>query len=388
LTIVDLVVLALLLAAIGHGLQAGAAVQIGSFAGFWGGLAVGAALAPRVSRLAADTPTRVVLALITLFGSVTVLSAFGRFLSARAISSIGHPRITSIDTALGAVVGGGGMLIGTWLVAGMLATVPLPGLTSVIQRSVVLRAIDRVMPPAPTLFSRIGRVLDPLGFPNVFAQFEPPSASPLPLPSDPAIRAAVARAGPSTVKIVGTACGEILEGSGFVVAPGTVVTNAHVVAGEDGQTVQDRAGSHAAFAVSFDPKLDIAVLRSRGVRAPPLPMTSGRVGRGVQGAVLGYPGGGPLDAEAAVVLREQTAVGRDIYGTGLTARDIYELRTKIRPGNSGGPLVDTHATVVGVVFARSARDANVGYAITSAEAVSRVRQAGSAPVSTGPCAAD
>jgi S1-C subfamily serine protease len=189
------------------------------------------------------------------------------------------------------------------------------------------------------------------------------------------------------VKIIGTACGEILEGSGFAVAPGRVVTNAHVIAGEQEQSVQDRAGSHRAFAVSFDPKLDIAVLRVSGLQAPPLQMTSGVVARGTDGAVLGYPEGGPLDVEPAVVLREMNAVGRDIYGSGLTARDVYELRSNVRPGNSGGPLVNTHAVVVGVVFARSSRNPGVGYAITSAEASSRVRQAGSAPVSTGPCAA-
>lgn len=387
MTIVDLVVLALLVAAIAHGLQAGAVVQVASFAGLWGGLALGAALAPRISRLAADTPARVVLATVTLFGSASIFSAIARVGSARLISSVTDRRLTGLDAGLGALVGGGAMLLATWIIAAMLATLPIPGLTTIIQRSAVLRAMDRVMPPPPTLFSRIQRVLDPLGFPNVFAQFEPPSASPLPLPSDPAIRAAAARAAPSTVKIIGTACGQILEGSGFVVAPDRVVTNAHVVAGEQGQSVQDRAGNHRAFAVSFDPKLDLAVLSVSGLRAPPLQMTSGRVGRGVDGAVLGYPEGGPLDVEPAVVLREMNAVGRDIYGTGLTARDIYELRANVRPGNSGGPLVDTRAIVVGVVFARSSRNPGIGYAITSAEASSRVRQAGSSAVSTGPCAA-
>jgi S1-C subfamily serine protease len=230
-------------------------------------------------------------------------------------------------------------------------------------------------------------VLDPSGFPNVFAQFEPPAASPLPLPSDPAIRAAAARAAPSTVKILGTACGQILEGSGFVVAPGVVVTNAHVVAGEQGQAVEDRSGTHRAFAVAFDPKIDVAVLRSPGLSAPTLPMSTATVPRGTEGAVLGYPGGGPLDTGPAVVLREENAVGRDIYGTGLTARDIYELRADVRPGNSGGPLVNTRAVVIGVVFARSARTPDIGYALTSAQVASRVRNAGSAPVSTGPCAA-
>jgi len=104
--------------------------------------------------------------------------------------------------------------------------------------------------------------------------------------------------------------------------------------------------------------------------------------------VLGYPEDGPLRTGPAVVLREETAVGRDIYGTGLTARDIYELRADVRPGNSGGPLVNTRADVIGVVFARSARTPDVGYALTSAQVSSRIRGAGASRVSTGPCTAD
>jgi len=335
MTVVDLIVVALVVSAIAHGLRMGASVQAASFAGLWGGLAVGAALAPSVSHLAADPLARAVLAAVTLFGSVSVLSAIARTLAGRLLARV-SPRIVQMDQGAGAVVGAVATLLATWLVASMLATVPLPALTAPLHRSVILRAIDRVMPPAPAIFSRIQRILDPAGFPNVFAQFEPPAASPLPLPSDPAVRAAVLRAAPSTVKIVGVACGEILEGSGFVVAPGEVVTNAHVVAGESGQSVVDRAGTHRSFAVAFDPKLDIAVLRSPGMRAPPLPMPTGTVPRGTNGAVLGYPGGGPLRTGPAVVLREETAVGRDIYGEGLTTRDIYELRASVQPGNSGG----------------------------------------------------
>jgi S1-C subfamily serine protease len=279
------------------------------------------------------------------------------------------------------------MLIAAWLVASMLSNVPLPTLTSALQRSAILRAMDRIMPPAPQVFSRIQRIIDPAGFPNVFAQFEPPAASPLPVPSSPAVAAAAARAGRSTVKIVGTACGEILEGSGFVVSRGTVVTNAHVVAGESGQAVMDASGTHRAYAVSFDPKLDIAVLHAPGVTAPSIPMSGGVVGRGTPVAFAGYPGGGSLETGGAVVLREESAVGRDIYGSGLTARDIYELQANVQPGNSGGPVVSTADIVIGVVFAKSARTPGIGYALTSPPVEAEVRSAGSSAVSTGPCTA-
>ena len=387
MTVIDLVVIALVLAAIAHGLRVGAAVQVASFAGLWGGLAVGAAIAPKLSSLATTTAARAIVALVTLFGAVSLLSAAFRAVAVRLLSKAKSRRLAQVDFALGAVLGGGSTLVAAWLVASMLGNVPLPGLTMQLQRSAILRAMDRVMPPAPEIFSRIQRVLDPAGFPNVFAQFEPPAASPLPAPSSPAVRAAAARAEPSVVKILDTACGELIEGSGFAVGHDEVVTNAHVVAGSTSQAVQDRGGTHRAYTIAFDPKLDIAVLHVSGLSAPRLPVTSSIAARGTQGAVLGYPGDGPFRVTPSVVLREETAVGRDIYGSGLTARDIYELQADVREGNSGGPLVDTRGVVVGVVFARSSRTPGVGYALTTPPVLQRVAQASGAPVSTGPCAA-
>ena len=383
MTIVDLVVILLVAAALIHGLRVGAAVQIASFAGLWGGLALGAALAPVFSRLASGAGAKAIVALVTVFGAAGILSAAGRTISAHLILRARNETVRTADAGLGSIVGGAATLLAAWLVASMLATLPLPNVTTLIQRSAILRAMNNALPPAPSIFSRIQRMLDPAGFPNVFAEFEPPSASPLPLPSDPAIRAAVARAAPSTVKVVGTACGEIITGSGFVIAPDTVVTNAHVVAGESGQSVNGRT----AFAVLFDPKLDVAVLHVSGLSDPALTMSSGTVPRGTDGAVLGYPGGGPLTTGSAVVLREESALGRDIYDQGLTARDIYEINAVVRPGNSGGPLVNTSGVVIGVVFARSARDPNTGYALTSATVSSHIAARGSSAVSTGPCAA-
>ena len=387
MTIVDLLILLVLATAIVHGVRVGAAVQIASFAGLWGGLALGAALAPTTSRLVTGPGMRALVAAATVFGVSGALSAVGRTISARLIARTRSKTVASANAGLGALVGGVASLLATWLIASMLSTLPVPALTSAIQRSAILHGLNDVMPPAPSIFSRIQRVLDPAGFPNVFAEFEPPSASPLPPPSDPAIRAAVAKASPSTVKVVGEACGEIISGSGFVIARNTIVTNAHVVAGESGETVDDRAGTHPAYPVFFDPKLDIAVLHVSGLGDVPLAMDAGTVGRGTNGAVLGYPGGGPLTTGPAVVLREETAVGRDIYGQTLTARDVYELQATVRPGNSGGPLVNTAGTVVGVVFARSSRDPSTGYALTSASVASRIASRGSSVVSTGPCAA-
>ncbi|HEY5251491.1 MAG TPA: trypsin-like peptidase domain-containing protein, partial [Acidimicrobiales bacterium] len=198
--------------------------------------------------------------------------------------------------------------------------------------------------------------------------------------------AAVAAAGSSTVKIVGEGCGQIQEGSGFVVAPGLVVTNAHVVAGIAHPTVEDGAGTHDTTVVYFDPSFDLAVLRT-DVSEPALALDPQTVPRSTQGAVLGYPEGGPFMDVPAGVMAEFQAQGRDIYGQGLTVRDVYEIQAVVRPGNSGGPLVLPNGEVIGVVFSRSTTNGTIGYALTSPGVMTRVHQAEAATsaVGTGGC---
>jgi S1-C subfamily serine protease len=387
--LVDVVVVVLVAGAALHGLALGAVVQVASFAGLWAGLALGAALAPVVSRLGGSSLSRALLALGTLVVVTALLSGLARTAGSRVWGRIRASPLGRLDAAAGAVVGGVATLLVVWLLASVAARLPAPGLTDEIQHSRILRALDERLPAAPAIFARLGRLFDPLGFPDVFAQFEPNPAPSLPLPSDPVVRAAVAAAGQSTLKIEGVGCGEIQEGSGFVVAPDLVLTNAHVVAAVRRPVVIDRAGPHQATPVLFDPRLDVAVLRTRGLHEPPLRLDPSTVGRGTQGAALGYPGGGPFRAAPAVVLSELPAIGRDIYGRSLTARDVYQLRADIRPGNSGGPLVRPDGTVIGVVFARSSLSPNLGFALTSVEVRPRVIQAQARAVatSTGGCAA-
>jgi S1-C subfamily serine protease len=239
------------------------------------------------------------------------------------------------------------------------------------------------------VFSRVQSFLSAEGFPPVFAQLAPDSAGPVSLPGSLQLQQAVARDGASTVKIIGEGCGQIQEGSGFVAAPGIVVTNAHVVAGIDHPMVQDGNGAHQTSVLLFDPSYDLAVMRVDGLDERPLQLDPGQVSRGVQAAVLGYPNGGPFDAVAAGVLAEFEAQGRDIYGQGLTLRNVYEIQALVRPGNSGGPLVQPNGDVIGVVFSRSTTNSDVGYALTSPGVLSRVVQAESASrtVGTGSCVA-
>jgi S1-C subfamily serine protease len=204
---------------------------------------------------------------------------------------------------------------------------------------------------------------------------------------------------PSTVKIEGTGCGVIREGSGFVVAPGLVVTNAHVVAGILSPFAIDEFGRHPATAALYDPRLDIAVLRVPGLRDPPSTPLQGSalVARGSTAAVLGYPEGGPFAAVPAGVADAFDATGLDIYGNATVTREIYELDAVVQPGNSGGPLVASgdaadgirDGTVIGVVFARSTTNADVGYALALPAVNHDIAEAESSDstVSTGACAA-
>ncbi|MCU1468695.1 MAG: Colicin production protein, partial [Actinomycetia bacterium] len=210
-----------------------------------------------------------------------------------------------------------------------------------------------------------------------------------PLPASPSVRAAFEHAAASTLKIEGAACGRIQEGSGFVIAPGIVVTNAHVVAGVRQPFILANGVDTPAIPILFDPNLDIAVMRDASINAPPLHLASTTVPRGTGAAVLGYPGGGPLTVHAAIVLTEIEAVGRNIYGTSTTKRDVYELEGVVRPGNSGGPFVEPDGTVIGVVFARSSLNNDIGYALTSPDVRKRTLQAETldTPVATGPCTA-
>ena len=167
------------------------------------------------------------------------------------------------------------------------------------------------------------------------------------LPGGAQFDAVAARTEASTVKIIGDGCGEIQEGSGFVVAPGVVVTNAHVVAGIAHPMVQVGTNALATTVIYFDPSYDLSVLRVSGLEEPVLTLDPEPSARGVQAAVLGYPEGGPLQVAPAGIMAAFEAEGRDIYGQGLTVRNVYEIQAKVRPGNSGGPLVQLDGQVIG-----------------------------------------
>jgi S1-C subfamily serine protease len=386
--LVDVVLLALIAYAMIRGIRTGAAIQLGSYGGFWVGLVLGAFGAPVFARLFAPGLARTVVSLVIVFGTASIVAGLGRHLGTSASRSLRHIKLGKVDSAVGGGVSAIALMLGVWIFAAVAVNSPFMTLSSEVANSRVVGLIDNVMPPAPSVFARLDALIGSAGFPSVFASLPPALAGPVTLPGAQVVQSTAAKVEASTVKIEGVGCGNILEGSGFVIAPGLVVTNAHVVAGIANPVVIDSTGDHPARAVWFNPKFDIAVLSTPGVSDPPLQIDPSEVSRGTEAVVLGYPEGGPLTIGSAGVMAVFEARGRDIYNQGLTIRLVYQLEAIVRPGNSGGPLIDTqNGEVIGVVFSRSTTNPHVGFALASPGVLNQIRQAEASHhyVSTGAC---
>ena len=201
----------------------------------------------------------------------------------------------------------------------------------------------------------------------------------------------VKAAGQSVVKVLGTACGLGIEGSGWVAAPGIVVTNAHVVAGETDTTVEvgGNPPGDDADVIDFDPHDDIAILRVPGLQQPALKL-SRNTRPGTAAGILGYPLDGPFDVEPGRIGQTETVSTEDAYGNGPVTRSITALRGKVRPGNSGGPMIDRAGQVVATVFAAitGSSGGQGGFAVPNALVAAQLAKSASLThaVSTQPCA--
>ncbi len=372
-----------------RGGKLGAAVQLGSYGGFWLGLLIGAALAPKIASLVSNTALRSVLLIVILFGFASIVGGGGRYLGTIVSKSMAKYKLKAIDSGVGAGVSVVALLLVIWVTASIAVNLPYALVSSQVANSAIVKTITKTMPPAPALFARVQSFVSSAGFPSVFASLPPAVSGPVTLPSQASVDAVAQKVEPSVVKVQAIACGQIQDGSGFVVQNGIVVTNAHVVAGSSNITVIDAAGSHPTSVLLFNPKLDIAVLKVQGLTDAPLPLLNGAAGRGVEGVVLGYPGGGPLTTSTAGVMDIFTAQGRDIYNQTVTDRLVYELEAIIRPGNSGGPIVNLNGQVIGVVFSRSTTNPDVGFALAMPAVISEINTAVTANTvaSTSSCAA-
>lgn len=370
------------------GYRRGAALQLTEYVGLLLGLLVGAVVAPSIARLFSSSLQQATIALVILLSFAALGEAAGWLLGRRVWAFARRSALRPLDSAGGSLVSVVAVLLVTWFVGYSLVNGPLPSLSEQIRTSRIVRTLNEVLPRPPSVLAEVRGFLNRFGFPEVFADLPPAPAGPVKNPSDPTVREIQRRHQDSLVRVVGQACGAIQSGSGFVAAEHYVVTNAHVVAGVSRPEIQSSRGADAATPVLFDPKLDVAILYVAESPGPVLALDPQDVMRGADGAILGYPGGGPLVSSPSAVRRELNAVGRDIYGSDIVTRPIYELQAAVRPGDSGGPFILRSGQVAGVMFAASTTDPGVGYALTSPQVLDELHtaQGRTGAVSTSDCA--
>ncbi len=379
MTVLDFGIVAFTLALALWGYRQGLIVGTLTLIGFALGAFAGSRIGPLVLNQGAESPyAPLCAALGALVGGALVaviLESMALGLRSRLIRGTGALHLA--DGAGGAALVASVALGVVWVFGAVALNAPgTAQLRADVQRSLILRSLNEVLPPSGAILHALDRV-DPA--PSIVGP-----ASPVATP-DPRIVADpdVVRAGGSVVRVLGTACGLGVEGSGWVAGPGLVVTNAHVVAGEDDTTVTIQDGTSLnATPVYYDPENDLALLHV-DAELPALPLAPDTAS-GTSGAVLGYPENGPY-AEAPARLGEtRDAISEDSYGQGPIRRPITSLRGSVRSGNSGGPLVDSRGRVLGTVFAATTTGVPGGFAVPDEVVESALKEPAS-PVGTGPC---
>jgi S1-C subfamily serine protease len=378
--LLDLILLALIAAFAVAGYRQGFIIGVLSLAGFVAGVAGGAVIAPAVSRaIAKSTSWQAFIAILVVFGVAVIgmLVASGIGVAVRSRLT-GRPA-TVVDSLGGAAVNVLAVLIVAWLIGSFVLSAPFPAIARQVNNSAVLRTVDKVMPRSALylpVFPQLRSLLSNGLYSQVFSAIGAETSVTLSAPDQAVVHSsALARVEPSIVKIEGVAqsCSLRIEGSGFVISPHHVLTNAHVVAGvTQGPVVYATNGkSYRATVVLYDPQRDLAVLDVPGLKAPALRFSAAATD-GTAAIVVGYPLDHPLTVVAARIGHSVTAYGPNIYQTAVVRRQIYPIRALIQPGNSGGPLLSVSGQVYGVVFAASTTYHDTGYALTSAEVASDV----------------
>ena len=385
----DLLAIVLVVIAVILGVRSGALPQLlgltGAAIAALTGLAVLPAVTPILDQLL--PAVRAIVVLSVLLGLIGLGEALGAMGGRAASQALGTGFLSALDRFAGGLVGAAQAILILWLAGGVVASGPFPTLSQIAQKSTALRVVDVFLPPPTEIVLDLGRILDDSGLPDVFIGLEQLPAPDIELPSDELARRLGAGAAPSVLRVVADGCDQRASGSSFVISPEYVVTNAHVVVGADKVIVQTSDTSFDAQPVLVDLDLDVALLWADGLRAPQLTFTNTEPKRGALGATVGYPGGGNESVERATVAAAYFATGLDVTEKSRVTRRIVELRSRVIPGDSGGPLILEDGTVGGVVFAESRVDPEVGYALSPLEVLERVspaigrRQA----VPSGPC---
>jgi S1-C subfamily serine protease len=386
--LLDGILLALMLMFAVSGYRHGFIVGLLSLAGFLAGVSVGGLVALAVARFFTSSPSwRALLAILVVF----VIAVTGMLLASRVgvalrLRLTGRGTVTRIDSVAGAVMNGLAVLVIVWVIAAFAgSSAPASAFSREVKGSLMLSTVDRVMPPSLSTSPTLRDLVNVGMYTSIFSALGAGTSS-LPPPDASVVdSAAVRRDEKSVVMISGPiACTPgkkaSLEGSGFVIWPQHVLTNAHVVTGLAGAPTVTAGGQrYRATVVLDDTTVDVAVLYVPGLHAQALTL-GGTAPYGSTGVMAGYPRGGPLSLTAVTIGSSLNAITPGLKGVASVSRTVYALRGRVRKGNSGGPLLAGNGTVYGVVFAKAANQGDTGYALTARQ-VENVAKAGQFDVS-------
>ncbi|MGH7722686.1 MAG: MarP family serine protease [Candidatus Dormibacteria bacterium] len=363
--LLDAIIVLLVVAALVSGYRRGISWVGPSLVGLVAGIVVGAAAAPPLAALVSKQANVQPLVTSGVFlAIVLIIQGIGTTVGFRARVRSLRTRFAGLDSALGSLLAGAGVLAGSWYLGLTFSQSPWTALDTQISGSAIEKALDGVAPRPPGFLATLENALRNSSFPNPFSVIAPLAPPPAAIPAlvdTQGIRAATA----VTSKVIAFGCGGAEAGSAWPIGNDDVVTNAHVVAGSQHVELDTTDGAtHPAVVVLFDANVDVAVLHVPGLGEAALPAATADPAQGVVGAAIGYPGGQSERVVAAKVRGTENARGYNIYSSGVVNRDIAVLAARIIPGNSGGPLVDTAGVVQGLVFAASTTDPTEGYALT------------------------
>jgi len=386
----DIAVLAVAFIAALSGWRSGALGSLMSFVGVVLGAVAGVLLAPHLVSHITGPRTKLFSALLLILALVVIGEVAGVVLGRAVRGAIRSRAIRTIDSVIGVGLQLVVVLLAAWLLATPLTSSQQPNLAAAVRGSKVLAQVDEVAPSwLKSVPNRLSALLNTSGLPDVLQPF---GRTPIVAVSAPdpmlAGNPVVAATEPSVVKIRGVApgCQKVLEGTGFVVAPNRVMSNAHVVAGSDTVTVNASGTDYNASVVSYDPNADISILDVPNLPSQPLTFADKPGKTGADALVLGYPGGGEFAATPARIREIIELNGPDIYRTTTVTREVYTIRGTVRQGNSGGPLIDLNGNVLGVVFGAAVDDPETGFVLTAKEVARQLAKIGATQaVPTGAC---
>jgi S1-C subfamily serine protease len=386
----DIAVVAVALVAAVSGWRSGALGSLMSFVGVILGAIAGVMLAPHIVSHIESPRAKLFAALFLILALVVVGEVAGVVLGRAVRGAIRNTAVRTVDSVIGVAVQLLVVMVAAWLLASPLTSSDQPNLAAATRGSKVLAEVDKYAPEwLKAVPKRMSALLRTSGLPDVLQPFGRTPIQAVDAPdASLADSLVVANARASVVKIRGVApgCQKVLEGTGFVIAPNRVMSNAHVVAGSDSVTVEAEGQTYDATVVSYDPNEDISILDVPNLPQRPLVFAEQPAKSGTDAVVLGYPGGGEFAATPARVRETIELNGPDIYRTTTVNREVYTIRGTVRQGNSGGPMINRAGQVLGVVFGAAVDDNDTGFVLTANEVSRQLAKIGNtAKVATGAC---